>query len=183
MVASSWSRWLGTFSKLAWKYNDPHLWFVNCGNCDIKFQTSIQILDFLARSITLHRFLLVTEFGLNGKSPISSMCWTSGNLKKVGPLSRQIGWNLKDREAQQQEEVLLQASGENWKQIAIYPCSTSEMQRMLSKSCFSCPKKSKKEMRLKQVRPFSRSCQSRPMRLWKTSKHVGSGFAEVSEMN
>lgn len=43
------------------------------------------------------------------------MCWMSGNLKNVGPLSRQIGWNLKDREAQQQEEVLLQASGENWK--------------------------------------------------------------------
>lgn len=55
----------------------------------------------------------------------------SGNLKNVGPLSRQIGWNLKDREAQQQEEVLLQASGENWKKKAIFPCSTNEMQRML----------------------------------------------------
>ena len=60
-------------------------------------------------------------------------------------LSRQIGWNLKDREAQQQEEVLLQASGEHWKKIAIFPCSKNEMQRMLfRKPVFFCPKDSRK---------------------------------------
>ena len=71
--ASSWSRWSLTFARLAWKYNDPHLWFVNSVNCYIKSLTSIQSLDFLARSTTLHRFLWVTEFGLTGKSPFSSM--------------------------------------------------------------------------------------------------------------
>lgn len=145
MVASSWSRWLGTFSRLAWKYNDPHLWFVNCGNCYIKFLTSIQSLDFLARSTTLHRFLWGTEFHLTGKSPVSSMCWMSGNLNNVGPLSRQIGWNLKDREAQQQEEVLLQASGENWKKNSYFSLLYKrDAKDAVWKTCFFCPKDSRK---------------------------------------
>ena len=110
--ASSWSKW--------WKYNDPHLWFVNCGNCDIKF-LRIKSLDILARSATLNRFWWVQNSVLT-VSPQFLPC-----VGQVAMIKKSVHWVAKFDEIwrigkhnNKRKFCYRRVSGENWKHLYFF---------------------------------------------------------------